>query len=35
MPAAAPVPVRAAVARDTDEALREALGTLRAMSGRR
>jgi hypothetical protein len=29
------VPVRPNVARDTDEALREALGALRAMSGRR
>jgi hypothetical protein len=35
MPVAAPVPVRPNVARDTDEALREALGALRAMSGRR
>jgi hypothetical protein len=35
MPVAAPVAVRPTVARDTDEALREALGTLRAMSGRR
>lgn len=35
MPAAQPVPVRAAVAQDTDEALRAALGALRSMAGRR
>lgn len=35
MPAAQPVPVRDTVAQDTDEALRAALGALRAMAGRR
>ncbi|WP_230461355.1 hypothetical protein [Sphingobium sp. CAP-1] len=35
MPVAAAVPVREAVARDTDEALRAALGALRTMTGRR
>ncbi|BBD99051.1 hypothetical protein SAMIE_1025520 [Sphingobium amiense] len=35
MPVAQPVPVRDHVARDTDAALREALGTLRSMAGRR
>lgn len=35
MPAAQPVPVREAVAQDTDEALRAALGALRSMAGRR
>lgn len=35
MPAAQPVPVRNAVAQDTDEALRAALGALRSMAGRR
>ena len=35
MPVAAAVPVRDAVARDTDEALRAALGALRTMAGRR
>lgn len=35
MPAAQPVPVRDAVAQDTDEALRAALGALRSMAGRR
>lgn len=35
MPVAQAVPVRDHVARDTDAALREALGTLRSMAGRR
>ncbi|WP_442802202.1 hypothetical protein [Sphingobium sp. CR2-8] len=35
MPVASAVPVRASVERDADEALRAALGTLRAMAGRR
>ncbi|MDO7834210.1 hypothetical protein Q4610_04045 [Sphingobium sp. HBC34] len=35
MPVAAAVPVREEVARDTDEALRAALGALRTMAGRR
>ena len=35
MPVAQPVPVRDHVAQDADAALREALGTLRSMAGRR